>query len=99
MQKRADGACVAENRKTNGVFLFYNDQLIRHADPVSLTVTRAPLKDVLNRILSPIGLGYSIEDKVVIISKLTEKVILTDQGKNAAQRGQPVSVLMQNIPG
>lgn len=83
--------------KQTGYSFFYNDQLMRNAGSVSITVTRTPLKDVLNRILAPIGLGYSIEDKVVIISKVTEKVVQVDQGKTVPQRNQLVPVVTQTV--
>ncbi|MCH5719792.1 SusC/RagA family TonB-linked outer membrane protein [Niabella hibiscisoli] len=49
---------------------------MRNAEKITLSVDRAPLADVLNRVLAPNGLGYSIDDKIVIIRKITEKVVV-----------------------
>ncbi len=55
--------------KQTGYNFFYNDQLLSQAGTVTISVTKAPMTEVLKKVLLPCELEFVVEDKLVIISK------------------------------
>lgn len=57
-----------EVEKQTGYLFFFDAASIRKEDPVTLTASKMPLRDFLNRLLQGRALKYMIEDKVITIS-------------------------------
>lgn len=64
--------------KQTGYSFFYNDQLLSQAGTVTLSVTKAPMTEVLKKVLLPNELEFVIEDKLVIISKSKSRLHTVD---------------------
>jgi TonB-linked SusC/RagA family outer membrane protein len=83
-------------KRTSYTFLYKNDQ-IQKAPKVTLSVENEPLKEVLDKILSPAGLLWVVDDKVIIL-KMNQKeqpkgvsnvkTILT--GRVVDEKGEPL---------
>jgi len=54
-------------------YFLYRSDLLKEIAPVSIQVSNAKLEDILNKILVSNGFSYEIEDRVVVIKKVTEK--------------------------
>lgn len=51
---------------------FYNDQLLRKSPKVTISIREVPVQELLTKVLNPAGLGFSIQDKLIVISKAEE---------------------------
>ena len=54
-------------KKQTGYFVFYKNDLLEDAQPVSVTVTGMPLEDFLNIALKDQSLNYKIADKTIML--------------------------------
>lgn len=63
--------------KQTGYSFFFNDQLLKGANKVTLSAKDASLRGLLGDILYPNGLGFTIQDKLIIISRNEENVMTT----------------------
>src|SRR5260221_12898560 len=60
-------------KKQTGYFVFYKNDLLTDARPVSLSVSAMPLEDFLNIMLKDQGLSYKIIDKTIMLFRKPEK--------------------------
>jgi TonB-linked SusC/RagA family outer membrane protein len=58
-------------KKQTGYVVFYNQSMLSGTKPVSLTVDRMPLQDVLQLIFTDQPVNYIIQDKTIILSRKT----------------------------
>lgn len=92
----------ASIEKQTGYVFFYKDEIIKDAQPVTIHVKNAPIREVLEQCLKGQSLEFSIEDKTVFITRKTastaaviEKVRLpqdpiTVTGKVTDDQGNPL---------
>ncbi|MBK5720355.1 SusC/RagA family TonB-linked outer membrane protein [Dysgonomonas sp. Marseille-P4677] len=64
--------------KTNYVFL-YKNEAVKGKEKVNINVKDKLLTQVLSEVLTPIGLGYTIDDNVIVINSLSERGQLLKQ--------------------
>ncbi|MFV0605633.1 MAG: carboxypeptidase-like regulatory domain-containing protein [Niabella sp.] len=81
--------------KQTGYSFFYNDQLLQHTEKVNLSATRLSLNSVLNKILYPRGLGYSIDGKYIVITKQNQPVADISNQSNANIRTNINTIFIQ----
>jgi TonB-dependent starch-binding outer membrane protein SusC len=58
-------------KKQTGYVVFYDQTILIGTKPVSLTINRMPLQDVLQLVLTDQSLNYIIQDKTIILSRKT----------------------------
>jgi hypothetical protein len=76
--------------KQTGVTVFYNDEYIKNAHPVTIDARQMPLADFLTAILKPEKLTFEMKQgNVVVMPKGT-----TGEEKNAASSGSPSLKIM-----
>ncbi len=71
-------------REQTGFTVFGNYSLLENAPSVSIKANNSPLTSVLNEVLSKNGIGYSIEDKMIV---LVSKTTATKQNEKDAITG------------
>ena len=73
-------------------FLFNSEEL-RDFNSVTLKLKNVPLRQALDSLLSPRGLGYTIEKETVVIRKQEVKQVnlITVAGKITDEKGNPIA--------
>ena len=66
--------------KQTGYSFFYSTELLDDCGPVTFKAVSQPLEKVMNRLLPPYGLAYTINKKQIVLSKVAEAAP-TGQGK------------------
>ena len=60
-------------KKQTGYFVFYKNDLLADAKPVSLSVNAMPLEDFLNILFRDQSLGYTITDKTIMLFRKPDR--------------------------
>ncbi len=75
---------------------FYNDQVAKAVEPITMNRENALLEEVLREVLSPKGFDFSIEDRTVIIKKAE---VPAAQPQEAVVRGKVTDKDGYPLPG
>ena len=94
-------------KKQTGYVFFYNKSILRNCSPMNVTAVNQPLETFLDDILKERHLAYSIEEKVIIISRSKEdakpqKTSLPDnnlKGRITDEKGHPLPGVTVKIKG
>ena len=84
-------------KRQSGYVFFYNYNLLKDTQKISVDVKEASIKDALEACLKDQDLDYSIENKTVVITKKQERmralsllpISITITGKVTTQDGKP----------
>ncbi len=100
-----------EIEKQTGYYFAYTREVVRDAKPVTVSVTKMQLVEVLNVCLKTQGLDYTITDKVISVRKAEGEVddgvvaappLIDVRGKVVNEKGEPVagaSVTVKGVTG
>jgi TonB-linked SusC/RagA family outer membrane protein len=93
-------------RQQTGYVVFYDVNLLRTAQPVTVQAKDAPLHELLRQILQPQGLDFVIVDKTITLKKLNNepRALVTSppvdvRGQVFDQQGKPVTNVLVKVKG
>ncbi len=75
---------LREIRKQSGYKLIYNTDLLEKANPVSVSISKATIKEALDKVLTNQPLEYEIEDETILIQP-KRTVVPQNKDQNAQQ--------------
>lgn len=84
--------------QSNFYFLYRSD-FLKDLPKVSINVTKAGLEEILNQIVVPYGFGYEIDDRIVVIRKISEEPIRTRQDQKLTVKGKVTDSSGTALPG
>ncbi len=96
-------------KEQTGFVVFYNISDLTGANPVSVDVSRMPLKDFLNLVFKNQPLDYTIEANTIMLHRRSEKIIsdkvvfplidtlITVMGRVTNEQGEPLEGVTVNI--
>ncbi|PPK99428.1 TonB-linked outer membrane protein, SusC/RagA family [Parapedobacter indicus] len=101
--------------KQTGYWVMYNDRLVHAAEPITIEATDMPLKDFLNKVLTPLALTYTVAHTNILIkakdnrafghrtpgseTAVAEMQQQTLRGTITDGDGQPLAGVTVRIPG
>ncbi|NGM62628.1 TonB-dependent receptor [Sphingobacterium sp. SGG-5] len=74
--------------KQTGYYVMYSSRTIQSAVPVSITATNMPLKEFLEKVLTPQSLNYTIDEKTILVTR-------ADRQQRAAVSSSSVAIEQQ----
>ncbi|WP_157962909.1 SusC/RagA family TonB-linked outer membrane protein [Chitinophaga deserti] len=93
-------------QRQSGYIVFYNNDLMSRTVPVTVNVNDLPVRDVLEQVLEPQGLNFTIEDKTVILLAMPRiravapvEIAVTITGRVTDAGGAPLAGVSVKVKG
>ena len=83
----------------SNLYFLYRSDFLKNLPEVSIDATGLRVEEVLNKIIVPYGFEYEIDDKVVVIRKLGEPLVLNMQQQTKTVEGKVIDSNGAALPG
>jgi len=91
---------VFQNIEEQSKFYFlYRSDFLKNLPRVSIDVTGARVEEILNQIIVPYGFTYEIDEKIVVIRRSSESLLLNKQDQRVSIRGKITDSSSVPLPG